>query len=179
MHTLVLSSGYQPIRVVSWKKALKDLAKGRVELLEGYAGTMVRFASQIIQIPAVVRFLRQAAGYFRRGVKFNRRNIWVRDKGKCQYCGKKVALDNFTFDHVLPQAQGGKATWDNIVVACPPCNQRKANRTPAQAGMTLLQKPVMPKTVPCKDLSLVWGESVPTCWQDYLGSVAYWHGALT
>jgi 5-methylcytosine-specific restriction endonuclease McrA len=178
MDTLVLSNAYIPLARVSWQRALTWALTGRVEILEEYEDRSVRSPNQVFPMPSIVRFLRKVAGYFRKGVKFNRKNVWLRDKGQCQYCGHKVALTEFTFDHVTPRKLGGKTCWENIVVACTPCNQKKADRSLREAKMRLLSKPEQPKNLPGGDFSLFCGGDTPTTWKDYLGSISYWHGAL-
>ncbi len=74
-----------------------------------------------------------------RVVVFSRRNLWRRDGGFCQYCGKKPLQDEVTIDHVVPQQRGGKSTFENCVLACLTCNQKKNNRTPEEAGMPLVR----------------------------------------
>jgi 5-methylcytosine-specific restriction endonuclease McrA len=176
--TLVLNNAYQPIRIVPVRKALKDLANGRVELLEGYADVLVWISAKLSPLPCVVRFLRWSQGKYQRNVKFNRVNVWKRDKGACQYCGVKVDPATYQYEHVLPKSRGGRTTWENIVVACCPCNQKKRDRTPEEAGMRLLRKPVKPKSLPSGNFQLRLGSEIPTSWNDYLGSVEYWTGTL-
>jgi 5-methylcytosine-specific restriction endonuclease McrA len=116
---------------------------------------------------------------FRKNIKFNRRNIWLRDKGRCLYCGNKVSQSNFTFDHVIPRSKGGLTHWDNIVVSCHPCNQKKDSRTPEQAGMKLLVKPARPKVLAGTYTPIFhWEDTMPSSWKDYLGSVQYWTSTL-
>ena len=179
MDTLVLSYGFTPIARVPWHRALTLVLSGRAEVLEEYDDHPIRSAYMTFQMPAVIRFLRKVAGYFRRGVVFNRKNVWLRDKGECQYCGHAVSIRSFTFDHVTPISQGGKTTWENIVVACHACNQKKSDHTPKQAHMALRTVPVKPKSLPATDLMTLWGKDIPDCWKDYFGSVQYWHGALS
>ena len=116
--TLVLSNSYLPISRVPWQRAITWVVLGRAEIVEKYDNAVVRSAYEVFPMPSVVRFLHSVVGLFRKGVKFNRKNVWLRDKGRCQYCGDKVGLSEFTFDHVIPQSQGGKTKWDNIVVSC-------------------------------------------------------------
>lgn len=179
MDTLVLSHSYQPIMRVPWQRAIGLVLSGRVEVLEEYEDRQIRSTRSAFPMPAVIRFIQKVVGFFRRGVKFNRRNVWLRDKGHCQYCARKVSLSEFTFDHVTPKSQGGKTCWENIVVSCLACNGRKEDRTPTQAHMVLKNVPVRPKSLPGSDLSMTWGEGMPSSWKDYLGSVQYWHGTLT
>ena len=81
-------------------------------------------------------------------VKFNRRNIFLRDRNFCQYCGKKFATHQLSLDHVTPRSRGGGTSWENIVCACVRCNVRKGGRTPAEARMRLINRPVKPKRSP-------------------------------
>jgi 5-methylcytosine-specific restriction endonuclease McrA len=126
----------------------------------------VRAVNFEIQVPRVIRLL-----YYdrmpRETVKFNRRNIFLRDGHRCQYCGKRFSSPRLSLDHVVPKSRGGGDTWENIVCACLKCNVDKGGRTPAEAGMQLLQKPVKPKRSPLlnRQLSLrkyeVWKNFLP------------------
>lgn len=83
-------------------------------------------------MPLVIRLLY----YVRRKPKrvvLTKKNVLLRDDYTCGYCLKKGV--RMTVDHVIPQAAGGRSTWENLVAACEPCNGRKRDRTPAQAGM--------------------------------------------
>ncbi len=170
--TLVLSQAYEPVKVVSWRRALVLLTLGKVEVLEEYDWG-IRTATIVIKVPAVVRLLRA----FRRrkaAVKFSRVNIYARDKYRCQYCGAERPIAELTYDHVVPRAQGGRTEWTNIVTACTDCNLRKGGRTPAQAGMKLRSTPVQPTWVPAVTITIST-RSVPDAWRDYL----YWTGELS
>lgn len=79
-----------------------------------------------------------------RAVRFNRRNVYVRDAYACQYCGKKPGRDKLTLDHIIPRSRGGRLNWENIVVACVRCNTRKGNKLPGEANMKLKKKPAKP-----------------------------------
>ena len=97
-------------------------------------------------VPRIIRLL----GYDklpRQDVKFNRRNIFARDCNRCQYCGKKFPTTELSLDHVIPKSQGGKSTWENIVCCCIKCNVKKGGRTPEQASMHLITKPVKPQAL--------------------------------
>ena len=100
-------------------------------------------------------------------------NIYARDNYRCQYCGAKCTIDELTYDHVVPRSAGGKTTWENIVSACYTCNRRKANRTPAQAGMALRSTPARPTWMPSVQIR-VSARSVPDAWRDYV----YWTGEI-
>lgn len=165
--TLLLSQGYEPIKVISWRRAITLLTLGKVEVIEAY-NSEARAATVVFKIPAVIRLLRA----FRRHVKpvkFSRINIFARDDYRCQYCGAKRSLRELTYDHVVPRAKGGKTTWDNIATSCVPCNAKKGNRTPIEARMVLRSEPAQPKWAPAVVIR-VSARSVPDAWRDYL----YW-----
>ena len=81
-------------------------------------------------------------------VKFNRRNVFLRDGFQCQYCGQKLPTGKLSLDHIVPRSRGGVESWDNIVAACLRCNVRKGNRTPLEANMRLLREPTKPARSP-------------------------------
>lgn len=145
--TLVLDQSYQPLARVPWQKAIVLLFTDKVEVVEHYSDREVRSVSVTIKMPSVVRFLKKIKRR-KRPVKFSRENVYNRDGGKCQYCSKDLTKSESTYDHVLPKSRGGKTDWDNIVIACGKCNQKKRNRTPEEAGMHLKCKPYKPKYLP-------------------------------
>lgn len=169
--TLVLNQGYQPVDIVPWHDAITALFLGKVEVIEEY-DREVRSTYLVIKVPAVVRLLKKIR-HRSKPVKFSRVNIYGRDDYRCQYCGVRQAMHELTYDHVVPRSRGGKTNWENIVTACSPCNEKKANRTPEQAGMRLKKRPVQPVDVPTV-LIQVSRESAPAAWRDYL----YWTGEL-
>lgn len=169
--TLVLTTTYQPHKIVSWQKAVTMIFLGKVEVLEEY-DEEIRSVSITIRMPAVVRLLRVLRGKSR-GLKFSRINVMTRDGFRCQYCGQKRPMRELTYDHVVPRSQGGRTTWENIVTACYECNREKSGRTPAQAGMKLRTVPVKPKHLPTVTLRFDLG-SMPDAWASWV----YWQGAL-
>jgi 5-methylcytosine-specific restriction endonuclease McrA len=171
MRTLVLDQGYQPHRIVSWQRAITMLFDGKVEVVEEYDHD-IRSVTVTIKMPAVVRLLR--AVRHRRGVKFSRINVATRDEFRCQYCGVKLPLAKLTYDHVVPRCRGGKTRWENVVMACYPCNGRKASRTPEQAAMRLRKAPVKPQWLPVIAFRIDPTCSIPEAWTHWV----YWHGAL-
>ena len=171
MRTLVLDQGFQPHRVISWQRAVLMLFDGKVEVVEEYEED-IRSVTLTIKMPAVVRLLRTIRG--RRGVKFSRINVATRDGFRCQYCGVQLPLRRLTYDHVIPRSQGGATSWENIVMACYPCNGRKAHGTPEQAGMRLRKAPVKPSWLPLVSFRLDPAYDIPEAWLNWL----YWHGTL-
>ena len=100
-----------------------------------------------VRVPTVI----VASNYARvplRHLRLNRRNIWARDGGVCQYTGRKLRPHEGNIDHVIPRARGGKSTWDNCVLAHRDVNSRKAARLPDEAGLALRRKPVAPLPMP-------------------------------
>ena len=169
--TLLLNQGYMPVKVIPWQRAITLLFLGKVEIIETYEKE-VRSTSVVFKMPAVARLIK-AFKRHKKPVKFSRINIYSRDQWCCQYCNKQFSMSNLTYDHVVPKAQGGRTTWENIATSCAPCNTEKGGRTPAQAGMTLKRKPKRPTWVPAVQV-VVSQESGPDAWRDYI----YWAGAL-
>lgn len=179
MDTLVLDPAFRPINLVGWEKAITWLFTGRAEVVEEYENRVVRSPSCVFKVPSIIRFLGRVRGLFRKGMKFNRHNVYLRDHGRCVYCGNKVPKSEFTYDHVVPKSQGGKTIWTNVVIACLPCNQKKRDQTPAQARMRLRSKPIRPRSLPGSSCSsLAWNDQMPETWKDYLRSVSYWTSKL-
>lgn len=165
MDTLILTHSYLPHRIVGWQKAITMSFTGKVEVVETY-GAQVRTPSRAFDLPAVVRLTRPV----RRGrerVRFSRANVLLRDEHRCQYCGEPLAASALTLDHVVPRARGGTTSWTNVVAACRPCNARKRDRTPAEAGLTLRAPPVQPShlTFPFRALRL---GRVPDPWKTWV-----------
>ena len=168
--TLLLDPSYRPIDVVSWEDAITMLWTEKADVLEEYEHVI--HSPTGTNKPAVIR-LRRAFKREVKPVKFSRVNIYARDGYRCQYCGESCASEELTYDHVLPRSRGGKTDWTNIVSCCDDCNAMKKNRTPAEAGMRLLKKPVQPVAMP-EILFEVSRRNIPDAWRDYV----YWMGDL-
>ena len=177
MDTLVLSHAYEPVARVAWKRAMALLMKGKVEVIEEYEDWKIKTYTVELKIPSVVRLLRAIVR--KPAVKFSRENVYARDKGRCQYCAQKVPRHDATYDHVIPRSQGGQTRWENIVISCIPCNQKKGGRTPEQARMKLLSVPVKPKSLPDHiRLTFLFRKNVPEGWKQWLQSYSYWNSEL-
>lgn len=147
MKTLVLAYG-TPIDVIPWKQAIKSCKAGKAVAIEETNRVAYRKGDEVTYIPSIIMILNVyffSKLRFVDTVPFNRRNIYIRDGGICQFCGCRVSLSKFTFDHVFPQSRGGETTWENIVCACGKCNRRKRNRTPEEARMKLISQPTIPR----------------------------------
>jgi len=164
VRTLVLDMGYQPINAVPLSRAIRYICAGKVEVLEQYDDYPIH---PDWQAPAVVRLTHWIHPHKAR-VRFSRQNVLARDRYRCQYCGERKPLRQLTFDHVIPRSRGGRTCWENIVTACfNPCNQLKGNKTPEEAGMRLLKKPVRPPWLPIFNTRLQGVLDIPAEWRDY------------
>ncbi len=142
-HVLVLNQDYRALSVCSVERAVVLLFLHKVELVHARADRTLRSARAEHPWPSIVRLKAYVHVPYKR-IMLSRKNILRRDAHRCQYCGSH---DRLTLDHVLPKSRGGKDTWENLVAACVPCNNRKGNRTPAEAEMPLKRKPFRPSHV--------------------------------
>lgn len=161
---LVLNASYEPINVCTVRRAVVLLLKEKAEVIE-QTERELHSATTTLTRPAVIRlvsYVRVPRDTHRR--KITRRAVFARDDWTCQYCGSRTQL---TVDHVIPRSKGGGSTWDNIVAACAPCNRRKGDSLPRQAGMALARPPRTPNP----DIFIqVASPTIPATWKQYLGS---------
>lgn len=173
-HTLILTPWKTAHRIVPWQRSAFLYVLGRmpgdrrpvkIEVLETW-DEVIRTPTMEFLLPSVALLTTPVASY-KKGVKFSRINVMSRDNFTCQYCGQRLPMRELNYDHVIPRIKGGRTVWENIVTSCYPCNDRKAGRTPEQAGMKLRRKPFVPKTLPMT--TPVWSLSrVPEMWIPYL-----------
>lgn len=190
MNTLILTQEFSPHKVLTWDRAILMVFQGKVEVVEEYDEVLSvldpsrakdfphvakaygqRFSPGeqiVIRTPSVLRLWRPV-GRMKRGVKFSRVNVFTRDGFRCCYCGTKGSMKELNYDHIKPRHHGGKTVWENIVTSCYPCNSRKRNRTPEEAGMKLLRQPHKPKTLPMLGPRFDM-KAVPVQWLGYLPS---------
>ena len=138
---LVLNQTYEPLNICRAKRAMVLIYQDKAELLENGSG-MMHTVGRDFPVPSVIRLSRLIKRPHNVERKMSRIEIFKRDNYTCQYCGKKT--HNLTLDHVMPRSRNGPHTWENVVSACVKCNRVKAGRTPEEAGMKLLTKPVRP-----------------------------------
>tara|TARA_R110002110_G_scaffold41633_5_gene131890 strand:- start:73 stop:561 length:489 start_codon:yes stop_codon:yes gene_type:complete len=143
--TLVLSSSFLPLKVVSWKKAFILVFSGRADWVHFCPEKVIRSVSAEFPFPTVIRYKYGGQKFFNRN-KMTRDALYKRDNGCCGYCGDRISKTKMTKDHVIPRCQNGQDAWNNVVLACQECNAEKGGRTPQQAGMVLSTKPQMPVT---------------------------------
>jgi 5-methylcytosine-specific restriction endonuclease McrA len=189
--TLILTQQYTPHEIVDWKDSLARIFNGKVDVVAQYEEVLTRISrrhladfpelcrslrmvmggldvdSVEINVPAVV-VLRKPVLYNKsKEVKYNKMGLALRDNFCCQYCGKRFHIDDLTKDHVVPRDLGGASTWDNVVMACQPCNSLKANKPLHACGLKLLRKPFKPKSLPIQHLYVDYN-TAPEEWKPFL-----------
>jgi len=192
---LVLNRNYLASRVVSAKRAFILLAREAAEVIHADDGSFANYdlitwaeLSELqkefepdnydwvktvqfdIAVPRIIRL----TGYDKlpqQRVKLNRRNLFARDHNQCQYCGHRFTTSELSIDHVIPRTQNGPDTWQNLVCSCVRCNSRKGGRTPTQANMHLIRKPIQPKRNPL--ISIKLNNKKYASWKTFLDE-AYW-----
>lgn len=165
MRTLVLNAGYEPLAVVSFKRAIVLVMNGKASIVAADDEHPVRSASGESDRPSVIllrRYVRVPTG---RRVPVSRRGVLRRDGHRCGYCGASAA----TIDHVQPRSRGGEDSWENLVACCLRCNNIKGDRTPQEMGWTLRMRP----QVPHGTAWLVRGVERPEPeWDEFLAPIA-------
>ena len=137
---LVLNASYEAIHVASARRALTLVFKGAAVVEEVSAYT-VRTARINVPVPSVIRLMKYPR-VPRLNRTVSRKGIMLRDRNTCQYCRAELPPRSLTLDHVTPRSRAGTSTWENLVACCFPCNNRKGNRTPQEAGMPLARRPI-------------------------------------
>jgi 5-methylcytosine-specific restriction endonuclease McrA len=158
--SLVLNASYQPLCVVAVRRALVLALKGKAEVIHTN-GMVFRSESLEFAAPTVVRLNYFVKVPYRARASLSRRAVFIRDEYQCQYCGRPAE----NVDHVVPRSRGGPHTWDNVVAACRPCNSRKENRSPADAGMYLRRHPQAPHE---SVWIIVAADRIDPTWREYL-----------
>ena len=187
--TLVLNRNWQPVNVATVARALLMVwnQSARIVDPESYQlydwddwsklvpnrdELVVRGVKQQFRVPEVVA-LTEYDRLPTAAVTFSRRNVFKRDRYTCQYCQEQPGSHELTIDHVVPRAHGGESSWTNCVLACLPCNARKADRTPEQAQMALRKQPQRPAWRPVYSEHATRMES----WSKFI-SDTYWNAEL-
>lgn len=136
----MLNATYEPLSIVSARRAVVLVLREKADMVEEGEGA-IRSTSTAVPVPSVIRLRTFVKVPYQRRVPLNRRAIFARDEGRCQYCGNGAE----NIDHVVPRSRGGSHTWENVVAACRRCNTKKGNRLPREAGMTLTRNPQAPR----------------------------------
>jgi len=157
---LVLNATYEPLCVVSARRAVVLVLSDKAEIVHD-SGARMHSARLTVTVPSVVRLTTFVRVPVRRRAPLNRRAIFARDGGRCQYCFAPAE----SIDHVVPRSRGGEHVWENVVAACRPCNTRKRDRLLSETPMALRRRPAAPR-------ELTWitvaAGTVPSAWEPYL-----------
>ncbi|MCP4348222.1 MAG: HNH endonuclease [Desulfobacterales bacterium] len=139
--SILLNGDYSFLCLIDWKKAMKLVLTGKVKVLE-YSDKVVRTVGNIFKAPTVLVLTKVVRSIYKGKVPFSKKNVLVRDRFSCVYCGKSGY--RLTLDHVIPRSKGGKTDFDNCVACCEGCNNKKGAKTPREAGMRLVKRPYQP-----------------------------------
>ncbi len=142
---LVLNASYEPLSLVSVRRAVVLLLREKAELVEA-TQQFLRSCTNVYPVPLVIRLVHYVRLPHRK-VPATRAAVMLRDAFVCQYCGETPGRQRLTVDHVVPRCRGGTHEWTNLVTACTRCNQRKGARTPEEANMAMKRRPFEPSYV--------------------------------
>lgn len=192
---LVLNRLYQPVNITTVRRAFTLLYQGSAKAIDEqfqtfdftswselsaqvHSDDIVATVSRSLLVPRVI-VLQVFDRFPRMHVRFSRQNIFLRDQSTCQYCDKRLPRPELNLDHVIPRAQGGRTTWENVVCSCIKCNLRKGSRTPEEAGMKLAKVPCRPRWSPFEQGRD--GVRPREEWRPFLtvSDASYWNTELT
>lgn len=165
MRTLVLNAGYEPLAVVSFKRALVLVMNEKATVIEQVEGQPVWGVSAVHDRPAVILLTRYVRIPGARRVPVTRRGVLRRDGHRCAYCGSSAS----TIDHVLPRSRGGEDSWENLVACCLRCNNVKGDRTPHEMKWELRSVPRAPRGA---EWTVRGTERTDPRWEPYLALAA-------
>jgi 5-methylcytosine-specific restriction endonuclease McrA len=152
---LALNASFEPLTIVTTRRAVRLVLDGKAELLESDVGRVFRSEERVVPCPSVIRLVRYVHVPYRFRRQVTNTFLFARDDYTCQYCGRRKSdlrgRQFLTRDHIRPISRGGLNTWDNVVTSCSTCNNRKGGRLPSEAGLALLHEPTEPNYV-----HLVW-----------------------
>lgn len=140
----MLNQNYEALTICSARRAIVLLFQGKAEMVEAADSLKIHSVSAAWDCPSIVRLWEYRKVPHKR-IILTRKNIIIRDRHRCQYCGAQRG--GMTVDHVMPKKMGGADTWENLVCACARCNNRKGDRTLEQSAMKLLKQPMRPSYI--------------------------------
>jgi len=153
---------YMPLSTISWQSAVKTIFQEKAKVLASYENRLLRSSSFSMPMPSVI--LLHAYHKHPSKAKFTRRNLFIRDEFKCQYCGDRFNYGDLTIDHVIPKSRGGKLSWENSVAACMPCNVAKGKRI-----VNPMKKPHKPTWFEINNAARNYKLTIPDpAWQMYI-----------
>ncbi len=162
--SLVLNATYEPLGIVPARRAVVLVLGDKAEVIH-LDGEVLHSEHLTIEVPSVIRLRYFVQVPYQRRAPLSRRAVFLRDGGRCQYCGAKAE----SIDHVIPRSRGGEHTWENVVAACERCNTAKRDRFLDDTGMRLHRHPQAPRHL--NWVAITVGH-VPEHWEQYLGPAA-------
>lgn len=167
--TLILNAGFEPVQFVSWQKAICLVLADKATVVSEYQ-EKIRTVRQNYPLPSVVRLNRYVRVVHNYSIaRCSRKNVLMRDRYQCQYCGKKAGVQDLTIDHVIPRSRGGKTTWKNVVTACGKCNREKGNQWVKDFKHPLMRRPKRPNVF---DM-LTQGKRLQPEWHDFFSYLTF------
>lgn len=192
---LVLNRSFYAIHITNWQRAFSLLYLGHArvvdeeyrtydfsdwkemsKLIQNNPSGYVHTPNFTIAIPEVIS-LKIYDKLPTSEIKFTRRNIYEHYNYTCCYCGRKFPTSDLNLEHVIPKCRGGQSSWDNIVTSCIPCNLKKGDKLPAEAGMKLLKMPSKPKWKGAQSLVFHSPYKIKASWQRFIDNI-YWNSEL-
>jgi len=158
-----LNAGYEPLAVVSFRRALVLVLNQKATVLEGSADAKVHSANNEFELPSVILLSRYVRIPGSRNIPVSRRGVLRRDGHRCAYCKRSAN----TIDHVQPKSRGGSDSWENLVACCLRCNNKKGDKTLAEIGWELNYTPKMPHG---SAWNVRGAERVEPQWENYLAA---------
>lgn len=138
----VYNADYRVLSRIPWQEAIRLILRGAVYIIDVHNPAVhVRSPSLVLELPISVALREYAHIPYKPDHRVTREGVLRRDRHICVYCGGRAD----TIDHVLPRSRGGGDTWFNLVAACQPCNGLKGDRTPAEAGISMMREPFEPQ----------------------------------
>ena len=159
--TLLLNATFEPLCVVSLRRAVVLVLKGKAEIVARDVAEL-HSARMNVPCPSVIRLVHFVRVPYRSRVPLSRRAVFARDEHRCQYCNRPAE----NIDHVIPRSRGGEHTWENVVASCRPCNARKENRYLHETDLRLRRLPVAPHS----SWVVTSGGPIDPAWQPYLAT---------
>lgn len=147
---VVLNASYEPLSIVTAKRALLLILEGKAVMVEEHPHLVVKSVKQSFKVPTMVALVQfvKSRKIFQSKASLTQKNLFTRDNYTCQYCNRhksKLRSHEFlTRDHIMPEHRGGESTWENLVTACSTCNNKKAHYLLEHINMKLLKKPIAP-----------------------------------
>lgn len=164
---LKLDTAWRPVAWISAQKAVKYYQNNKI--LTDIGNTCAVFKGGINKLSQTESIFDIKPIIVVKGKLFDGKNffrspaitnelLFKRDNHTCAYCSRVFKFIDLSRDHIIPRHQKGRDIWSNVVTACKPCNHRKANKTPLQAGMELLIEPYTPNYI---DVFMFKGNLLP------------------